>query len=204
MSRIKLKYSESEISNNLYTFGNEFMTSDKREYKGLYHRYLITNETYTGATWNESTSIRLRPLQTESELVAEYNAIKKQPTTKFQAIVPVQINITPQDTNNGYIYRYFLKKSNELIYIEIDQKQYGAYQRSLDTNLYIAGACKWYIAGPKETQLQPVRIPGVIELNTQAIAELQTKLPGISQKLTNPLEFYTDTDFVVPRDINLG
>jgi Ca2+-transporting ATPase len=24
------------------------------------------------------------------------------------------------------------------------------------------------------------------------------------QKLTNPLQYYTDTDFVVPRDINLG
>jgi len=116
----------------------------------------------------------------------------------------VQINITPQDATNGYIYRYFLKKSNELVYIEIDQKQYSAYQRSLDTNLYIASACIWYIAGPKETQSQPVLIPGVVELNTKAITELQTKLPGISQKLTNPLEFYTDTDFVVPRDINLG
>jgi hypothetical protein len=204
MSRIKLKYSESEISNNLYTFGDEFMTPDKQEYKGLYHRYLITNETYTGATWNESTSKPLRPLIKESELVAAYNTIKKQSTTKFDAIVPVQITITPQDATNGYIYRYFLKKSNELVYIEIDQKQYSAYQRRLDTNLYVASACKWYIAGPKETQSQPVLIPGVVELNTKAITELQIKLPGISQKLTNPLEFYTDTDFVVPRDINLG
>lgn len=204
MSRLKLKYSKSEIVNNLYTFGDEWMTSNKQEYKGLYHRYTLTNEAYTGAEWNESISQKLWPLVKESELVATYKRIKKQDIKQFNKILPIQINITPQDAMNGYIYRYFLKKSNELIYIEIDVTQFNSYQRSLDTNLYIAGACKWYIAGPKETQLSPIRIPGVVELNTLAIQELQKKLPGISQKLTNPLEFYTDTDFVVPRDINLG
>ena len=77
MSRIKLKYSKSEIANNLYTFGDEWMTSNKQEYKGLYHRYTLTNEAYTGAEWNESTSQKLWPLIKESELVATYNQIKK-------------------------------------------------------------------------------------------------------------------------------
>ena len=112
MSRLKLKYSKSEIANNLYTFGNEWMTTNKQEYKGLYHRYTLTNEAYTGAEWNESASQKLWPFIKESELVAAYNQIKKQDVKQFNKILPIQINITPQDAMNGYIYRYFLKKSN--------------------------------------------------------------------------------------------
>ncbi len=56
MPRKKLKYKESEIQKNLYTFGDEWMTEDKQEYKGLYHKYTETNETYTRGTWDESLS----------------------------------------------------------------------------------------------------------------------------------------------------
>jgi hypothetical protein len=203
MSRIKLKYSKSEIENNLYTFGAEWMTADKIEYKGVYHRYNITNEVYTGATWNESISKPLYAYVIEPASITEYKKIRSI-NTKYDSIIPIQINITPDDIKLMYITRYFLKKANEQIYYEISRTQYTTYQSNLDTNLYLAGSCKWYIAGERETVYQPVYKPGVIELNTSAINELQKTLPGISQKLTNPLQYYTDTDFVVPRDINLG
>ena len=203
MSRIKLKYSKSEIENNLYTFGAEWMTADKIEYKGVYHRYNITNEAYTEATWNESTSKPLYVYVTEPASITEYKQIRSI-NTQFDSIIPIQINITPDDIKLMYIMRYFLKKVNEPVYYEISQTQFNTYQSNLDTNLYLAASCKWYIAGAKETVYQPVYKPGVIELNTNAITELQKTLPGISQKLTNPLQVYTDTDFVVPRDINLG
>ena len=203
MSRIKLKYSKSEIENNLYTFGAEWMTADKIEYKGVYHRYNITNEVYTEATWNESTSKPLYVYVTEPASITEYKQIRSI-NTQFDSIIPIQINITPEDIKLMYIMRYFLKKVNEPVYYEISQTQFNTYQSNLDTNLYLAASCKWYIAGAKETTYQPVYKPGVVDLNTTAITELQKTLPGISQKLTNPLQFYTDTDFVVPRDINLG
>ena len=34
MSRLKTYYTESEIQKHLYTNGNEFMTPDKKEYRG--------------------------------------------------------------------------------------------------------------------------------------------------------------------------
>lgn len=204
MSRIKLKYSKSEIDNNLYTFGEEWMTIDTQEYKGLYHQYTLTEETYTGGTWNESTSKLLLPITKESESIKTYNDVKNQIKESYDAIIPIQITITSADTNRGYINRYFLKKINESIYIEISSDQFDSYESSLDTNLYIAGVCTWYITGPIETVTNPVLVPGVFDLNTTEINKLQKTLPGISQKLNNPLQFYTDTDFVVPRDINLG
>jgi hypothetical protein len=203
MSRIKLKYSKSETENNLYTFGAEWMTADKTEYKGVYHRYNITNEAYTEATWNESTSKPLYVYVTEPASITEYKQIRSI-NTQFDSIIPIQINITSEDIKLMYIMRYFLKKVNEPVYYEISQTQFNTYQSNLDTNLYLAASCKWYIAGAKETAYQPVYKLGVVDLNTTAITELQKTLPGISQKLTNPLQFYTDTDFVVPRDINLG
>ena len=204
MARIKLTYSKSEITNNLYTFGDEWMTADKQEYKGLYHRYTITNETYTGGTWNEATSKPLYPIIHKPKLIQEYDKIKRIRTTNYNAILPIQISITPQDIKTGYIFRYFLKKINELLYIEISKNQFNSYRSRLDANLYVAASCKWYITGPIESKQQPIHVPGVIELNTREIQRIEQTLPGISKKLTNPLQFYTDTDFVVPRDINLG
>ena len=43
-------------------------------------------------------------------------------------------------------------------------------------------------------------MPGVKAKNKKAITK--SKIPGLSAKLTNLLEFYTDTDFLVPADIN--
>jgi hypothetical protein len=204
MSRLKLKYRESEIQNNLYTFGDEWMTNDNLEYKGLYHRYILTNETYTGGTWDASTSKPLRPLIKLHPNIKTYQELSNQPQATYDAILPIQVTITSADIKNGYINRYFLKKVNEFIFIEISKQQYESYQSKLDNNLYLADTCQWYIVGPIESTMSPIKKPGVIELNTREIQRMEQTLPGISKKLTNPLQFYTDTDFVVPRDINLG
>lgn len=203
MSRIKLKYNQSEIESNLYTFGSEWVTADKIEYKGLYHKYTVTNEVYTEGTWNESKSKPLYVLVQEPESVTIYNTIRPSIKNQYDTAIPVQITITPQDISLGYIIRYFLKKVNESVYIEISKAQFNSYQSNLDTNMYQSASCKWYISGPKETVLTPIFKPGVIELNTNSIMQLQKTLPGISEKLNNPLQYYTDTDFVVPKDINL-
>jgi len=204
MARKKLKYQDSEIRNNLYTFGDEFMTADKQEYKGLYHSYTLTNETYTGGTWNEQTSKPLYPLIRLATPVKTYDDLRNMTRSTRDAILPIQITITQTDITNGFIQRFFLKKVNEFIFIEISQSQYNLYGTTIDDNLYAVDFCKWYISGPIETTYTPVKKPGVIELNTNEIQRMERTLPGISKKLNNPLQFYTDTDFVVPRDINLG
>jgi len=204
MPRKKLKYKESEIQKNLYTFGNEWMTEDKQEYKGLYHKYTETNEVYTRGVWDESLSKPLIPLIKIPSLVRTYQNIRPQQQVTRDKILPIQISISAEDIQRGYINRYFLKKTNELLFLEISEDQYKTYGNKIDDKLYIAATCKWYITGPIESKNLPVKIPGVIELNTLEIAKLETQLPGISKKLTNPLQYYTDTDFVVPRDINLG
>lgn len=204
MARKKIKYLQSEIENNLYTFGDEWMTEDKQEYKGLYHRYKTTNEVYSGASWNAETSKVLVPLIKLPEMVKTYDELRNSTRQTRSAILPTQVTITPIDITNGFIQRYFLKKVNEFLFFEISEQQFDLYGSKIDNNLYAADSCQWYIVGPIETKRLPIYIPGVIELNTLEIQRMEQTLPGISKKLNNPLEFYTDTDFVVPRDINLG
>ena len=60
MARLKLYYPVDEITTNLYTTGKEWMTTDKKEYVGLFHLY-TTGEAYTQPMWNPKSS--LQPLQ---------------------------------------------------------------------------------------------------------------------------------------------
>ena len=100
--------------------------------------------------------------------------------------------------------RYFLRKINENIFIEIDEQQYIDWTSNIiDSNIYLAAKIQWAITGNKQTtQVGAVLVPGVVEQNIAAASQAERILPGISSYLSNPLQYYTDTDFKVPRDIN--
>jgi hypothetical protein len=61
----------------------------------------------------------------------------------------------------------------------------------------------WKITGPiSDTFNGNVKIPGVQTTNLQTIKRTEPKLPGITMYLNDPLQYYTDIDFVAPKDIN--
>jgi hypothetical protein len=200
--RQRLHYTPSQITNNLYTYGSEWALSDGTEYRGAYHRY-STGEVYTGPEWNEQLSKKLVEYVEQPTNTHIYKTLKNV-RTKFVAPVAVIPNITAEQRNSGVITRYFIKKINENIFTEIDQKQYTDWTIDiLDSNLYLAISIQWAISGNKQTTFNgAVQTHGVVEKNTIAIAQAELLMPGISLYLTNPLQFYTDTDFVVPKDIN--
>jgi hypothetical protein len=201
-TRLKIRYGIEETRNNLYTFGGEWQTADGVEYRGSYHQYSTTQETFTEPVWQSGISRTLIPIQQVSPLVAAYKQLA-QPTTAYQSPQPVRLEITEQNRADGFIMRYFMKKINETLIVEVSKEQYAAYQnRQIDNNMYVGGSIKWQITGPIETQTTPWHIPGVVELNTKAVASLKKTMPGIAAKLSNLTEYYTDTDFVVPKNIN--
>ena len=62
---------------------------------------------------------------------------------------------------------------------------------------------QWVISGDIEDKLNgTVRIPGVITFNQENTKIVAKKIPELLSYLSNPLEFYTDSDYVVPQDIN--
>jgi hypothetical protein len=189
MARIKLKYDLSDIKTDLYTFGKEWTTEDGQEYIGLYHKYVSTGEIYTGANWDKNISKKLIKFFENSDV----NVYKKiqQIKVEFQQPFPERPVITDEDQKQGYFTRYFLKKFNELRVIEISKKQYNAYQnKKIDNNAYVAASIKWYITGNAAKQ------------NSRNIEIASKQLPQLQSVLNDVLQFYTDTDYNVPADIN--
>jgi hypothetical protein len=202
-TRIKIRYSVAETRNNLYTYGGEWQTEDGVEYRGLYHQYTTTQETFTQPTWRPNISRRLVALKQQPELVKQYVQVQPNVDVNFQTPRPVAIRITESQRKDGFIMRYFLKKINETVIIEVSQEQYTSYQNQrIDNNMYTAAALRWQITGPLQTVTVPVKVTGVLDANRQSIKQIEKQIPGISSKLTNLTEFYSDTDYVVPRNIN--
>jgi hypothetical protein len=200
--RLKLYYTADEITSNLYTSGSQFMTEDNVEYRGTYHSY-ITGEVYTGSTWNAKTSKKLITFRDLSSKNAEYQQLK--PTSLvFDKPNPTIVSITQQQINNKMVNRYFLKKVNETSIIEVDLEQYQKWiNKQIDSVVYLGISIPWTIAGEiEDTNINGTMIKGVRTKNNLQIQYANSKLPGISDYLNNPLQYYLDTTFVIPQDIN--
>jgi hypothetical protein len=202
--RLKITYLPDEITNNLYTFGKEWMSTDNVEYIGLYHIY-STGETYTEGVWNANKSIKLISYEDATALKFQYKKLNSV-NTVYVTPIPYQAE-NSISVNQQQLQRYFLQRKNDLNnIIEIDSTQFDLYaNQQIDNNLYTAIQLTWYITGNVEDVIiNNSKQLGVISKNKNSVINTDRRMPGISSKLSNLLEFYTDTDFVVPRDINLG
>ena len=200
--RRRLYYTDKQITKNLYTTGSEWQTEDGVEYIGSYHTY-ITNETYTQSDWNEATSKKLVKYEQANQNVVRYQKLKNI-ALKFETPQPSIVRITNQDRLNGFITRYIAKKYNETKIIETDKLQFDKWlENKIDQNIWQIIPVYWKITGALETQIKGnVTTLGVREYNTKTVTELQSVISGISSFLNNPIQYYTDLEFNVPRDIN--
>lgn len=202
MARLRLHYTPNQITKGLYTTGSVWQTELGLEYIGAYHTY-VTGEVYSESEWNSTKSVKLIPIVYEEKPVTAYKRLKtitpgNRTPQSYTAIV------TQNDRVAGFITRYFIKKTNELKIIEINLEQFNAYlSNEFDKNLYQTISIKWIITGSLETQYKNgVKIPSVAQQNLTAIRIAQETMPGINIVLANPIQFYSDVDIVVPKDIN--
>jgi hypothetical protein len=202
MARFKLYYPVEEITNDLYTFGGELMTEDTAEYIGPFHRY-ITGEVYTGATWNATTSKKLIAFK-QQDITTIYNTLK--PDIRLKYIAPKRSvpQITSADISLGSIQRYFIRKQNESVVFEIDAGQFSNWGSNvIDNKVYTAVRLEWFITGnQQDTKNGNVMMPGIVTKNIQQVKAASQTIPELTTILTNPIEFYVDTDYVTPIDIN--
>jgi hypothetical protein len=203
--RIRSYYSDNEILFNLYTTGKEWQLQDGTEYKGLYHKYITTNEVYTEGSWNRDTSVKLIEYKEIPAQVKIYNKLKPDIKIGTQSVnILFTVSPTLSDFTTGYITRYFLKKINEDYIYEVDDLQYyDQLSNVIDLHLYIGVSIKWYITGELiDTVNGSITVPGIITKNKQSLRDAEKQLPGISKLITNLSQYYTDTDYIVPKDIN--
>lgn len=200
--RIKSYYSANEIVNNLYTTGQELMTTDNVEYVGLYHKY-TTGEIYSQPIWNKNKSVKLIKYKEQPEAVIEYNKISDI-EINYKSFNTYNVVITKENINNGYIDRFIIKRSNDNIFYEVNSDTYDAYtNEDIDPVLYSAVKLKWYITGNiNDTQQGNITIPGVQSNNYKELQTAEITVPGISLYFTDLLQYYVDNDNVTPKDIN--
>ena len=201
--RLKLYYTTDEITNNLYTSGSQYMLQDNTEYRGLYHTYL-TGEVYTGATWNAKTSIKLVPYKRITAKNTEYETLKRELKLTYTQPVSALNAPTAEQLKAGSYARYFIKKVNESKIIEIDESQFELWQnKQIDPAMYTATKMQWYISGPiDDARTALVLHRGVRTKNLDQIAAAEATITGISKVLTDPLQYYSDITYLVPKDIN--
>jgi len=202
--RQKAYYTENEIETNLYTTGKQFMLTDRTEYIGLYHRYIVTNEVYTLASWSKSKSKKLIKFEELDPKVISYKTAKPKIKTKYKIPIVHNIIITPKDKKAGTITRYFLKKINSTEIIEINQQQFKDFNNEkIDPNLYICVSLVWHITGElSDSTKGNISITGVRTKNKISVDSANKSMNGINKYLVNLTEFYSDIDFLVSKDIN--
>lgn len=158
-------FPESQITPNQYTNGGEFkIKSTGQDYKGYYF-ITSTGQRYTGRNQNDnpvleltslvSNIINTNPNLPEVTTLTDYtyNNIISAPTSivfkpAYNPNVPTQ-----QDYQIGEYRRYFCKKTNEIIYLEIDQNTFDKLANQSPDILwqyYLPFFLSWNLTGVKE------------------------------------------------------
>lgn len=204
MARLKLYYTADEITNDLYTTGKEYMTLDNKEYLGPLHRY-ITGEIYTESKWNSKLSKKLITY-VENLTTADKTYKTLQPSLNVTYSMPSSIISQPTKTEilDGKMKRYFIKRKNDANILEINKVQYDNWTNNvIDKKMYDGVEITWFIGGSiNDEQRHGITIPGVISNNIKQRSYATRIIPGLSIRLDNLLEMYTDNDYTTPVDIN--
>ena len=198
-------YPKTQIKPNLFTNGNEFVSSTtKNPYRGYY--YEISNgETYTGKNPEDGPNILLNPILIplnpsepphQSDISFDGGPIilssidfPYEPISQFiTRSIPLFNPTTPtdQDKTNGQFNRYFCKKNNETKYLEIDQNTYKQLQNQdpkIAWDLYTPAIVLWIIQGD-QTQ--------VFNSNKATVQALEQNIPwhGFNQYFQDKFLIY--------------
>lgn len=168
-------YPTSQVKTNLYTNGSEF-TLDGVDYSG---KYFVNSkgQAFTGATPQDNPVRRLKKNTNENNenpiyllnqskqsspngnysfytvdypyfaaTGRNYNEVASAPVKPIQEITFP----TKQDYEIGELQRYFLKKSNEVQFIEVSQKQQDLFSQKnqgVQWQLYIPITISWVLEG---------------------------------------------------------
>lgn len=203
--RPRLRYNKEDITENLFTTGSEWMTTNTVEYKGVYHRY-VDGTVLTMGSYDPTLSRKLIPYQAqEQDTLNErrYRTLKTDQKTKYQAPTASTTIPTKDDISKGFFKRYFIEKFDGQIF-EISKETHDLYKKKkIDSNLYKAVELSWTIKGPLQNETTGgVTTPSVENANRKLVTVASRTCPKLATFITNYLEFAIVGDIQVPADIN--
>lgn len=155
-------YPKSQVKTDLYTYGEEYILSTTRElYTGPYYE-VSTGQRFSGKNPQQGSNILLLPLPNEAN-----PALSNSSPTQIKSVNTIispslpnrflpQSNLTlptDQDKQKGQFTRYFCKKTNENLYIEISKTtftQLSTNSPEIAWDLYAPVSLLWQISGNEE------------------------------------------------------
>lgn len=193
-------YPKSHIKTDLYTNGNEFvLKSNNQNYIGWYWS-TFNGLFYTGKSPDAPYYEEIIKVVTNENNIPEgkYSTVYYDLTTieylqlkeisEMQKKLPSYYHPSPkeEDYNNGYFYRFFCKKANENIFIEINEKTYNSLinqDSEFDFSMFMPFRVKWILKGENKT---------VEEENIKIISELErnNKFFGFLNYFKNFTQFW--------------
>jgi hypothetical protein len=202
-------FPKNRITDNKYTNGDKFATSDGTPYVGYYY------ETYdgrnrTGKNPMEGPSAPLIPITTNAnpQLPTSENNIVYSALSKSRGVAdgskigvlkepsPFYPKPTPQDYNRGYFTRYVAKRRNSpnSIFLEINQPTYDDLLFKKGVYNYImweVTSIFWQITGPLRDNKENKDFPraGIINTNERILKTKSTIFPSIEKFFSNPTQF---------------
>lgn len=202
-------YPKSQIITDLYTNGNElvFFNSQTQYYKGYYH-IVSTGQIFSGknpndglpqvliypsATAKETTFIEIGVQSGEDDLYIENTLSLDYDDARLNnGILPppaslIEPKYVPASPSFPAFTRYFVKKTNELRYIEIDKPTFDKISnkdKQYNWASYKPFTIYWTTAG---SSIQSVE---QINKNIVALEEKRQKLYGLTNYFKNYSEFY--------------
>jgi len=179
-------YPKSQITENLFTNGDEYtIKSSGKDYRGYYWSN-SSGKYFTGKTPQDKPNEELIKIeegedvldlpQNESFWTETYNNTLIQSKPGLSPI-PYKSSPTSQDYTNGYFIRYFSKKTNQNIYIEINKKDFDLIQSKSSKilwQLYQPISVVWQLSGDEQQVFKANR-------NNVLLVEKQNKLPGFNK-----------------------
>jgi hypothetical protein len=197
-------YPLSQITSNLYTNGNEFIYLNNRSsYIGYYWK-TSSEKYYTGKTPQDLPNDEIIPVSIPSQtsitpsdidinfsyynedgISSEYieltNPVSPSLLPTYSPNIPTQ-----QDYQTGEYRRYFCKKTNEIIYLEINKDTYDKLINKDSTilyQLYQPFNMPWKLTGNKSDIF-------ITNKNITELTSKQQKLPMLSEYLRNDFTKY--------------
>ena len=158
-------FPESQITPNQYTNGGEFQVkSTGQDYKGYYF-ITSTGQRYTGRNQNDNPVLELTSLiSNTSNLNPNLPEVTTLTDYTYNNLITAPIGIvfkpaynpnipTQQDYQIGEYRRYFCKKTNEIIYLEINQSTFDKLATQSPDILwqyYLPFFLPWNLTGTEE------------------------------------------------------
>jgi len=198
-------YPKSQIKTNLYTNGDEYQTPDGIPYKGFYWR-TSSGKFYTGKNPNDSPIKTLSELKSPKQENIDFNLKTVTENTSPEVLGYFKVkNIDPKnppvfkspkynlgiptqkDYDNGFYERYFLKRSNQLIYIEVNKDTYKSISSGdsdYDYKFYKPFILEWVIRGESEEDVANQNYD-LVEYYEQSLG-----YSGFLEYFSNYAEFY--------------